>query len=121
MINLDKILYTVAQIDLNPNGFLYNRMPQDQVSEFGMDVFSRRIGPYFAWLESRIESGWEQNESVSVDVLKEVRQLSNAMRARFILGVPTAELSNEVLQVIELFNIAADAFQYESEDIEEKV
>ncbi|PIN74770.1 hypothetical protein COV18_06135 [Candidatus Woesearchaeota archaeon CG10_big_fil_rev_8_21_14_0_10_37_12] len=96
-------------------------MTQDAITEFGMNVFSRRIAPYLSWLESRIESGWEQSEQVSRNVLKEVKELSTSMRAKFILGVPKNEFANEILQTIELFELAADAFPYESDEIEAKV
>ncbi len=95
-------------------------MSQEMISEFDMDVFSRRIGPYFSWLESRIESGWEQSDSVPKDILKEVKYLATTMRARFILGVSKDDFSKEVQRAVELFELAAEAFPNEGEEIETK-
>ncbi len=95
-------------------------MAQEAITEIDMDVFSRRIGPYFSWLESRIESGWEQNDSVQKDVLKEVKYLATTMRARFILGVSKEDFSKEVQRTLELFELATDAFPSESDEVETK-
>ncbi|HLF54501.1 MAG TPA: hypothetical protein VI612_02165 [Candidatus Nanoarchaeia archaeon] len=95
-------------------------MSQEMISEFDMDVFSRRIGPYFSWLESRIESGWEQSDSIPKDVLKEVKYLATTMRARFILGVSKDDFSKEVQRAVELFELAEEAFPSEGEEIETK-
>ncbi len=95
-------------------------MSQEMISEFDMDVFSRRIGPYFSWLESRIESGWEQSDSVQKDVLKEIKYLATTMRARFILGVSKDDFSKEVQRAVELFELAEEAFPSEGEEIETK-
>jgi len=96
-------------------------MSQEAITEIDMDVFSRRIGPYFSWLESRIESGWEQNDSIEKDVLKEVRYLATNMRARFILGVAKEDFAKEVERTLELFQLAGEAFPDEVDDVESKV
>jgi len=96
-------------------------MTQEAITELDMDVFSRRIGPYFTWLESRIESGWQQNDSVQKDVLKETKYLATTMRARFILGVSKDDFSKEVLRTVELFELAAEAFPSEGDDVESKL
>ncbi len=95
-------------------------MSQEAITEIDMDVFSRRIGPYFSWLESRIESGWQQNDSVSKDVLKEAKYLATTMRARFILGVSKEDFSKEVKRALELFELAAEAFPDEGDEIDTK-
>ena len=96
-------------------------MSQEAITEIDMDVFSRRIGPYFSWLESRIESGWQQNDSVQKDVLKEVKYLATTMRARFILGVSKEDFTREVQRTVELFELAGEAFQEESDEVESKL
>ncbi|MBW2970349.1 hypothetical protein KY309_00180 [Candidatus Woesearchaeota archaeon] len=96
-------------------------MTQEAITEMDMDVYSRRIGPYFTWLESKIESGWEQNETVQKDVLKEVKYLATTMRARFILGVSKTDFSKEVQRTLELFELATEAFPPESDEIEAKI
>lgn len=95
-------------------------MPQEAITEIDMDVYSRRIGPYFSWLESKIEGGWTQSESVQKDVLKEVKYLATTMRARFILGVSKGDFSKEVQRTLELFELSLDAFPEESDEIEAK-
>jgi hypothetical protein len=95
-------------------------MSQEAITEIDMDVFSRRIGPYFSWLESRIESGWQQSDSVQKDVLKEVKYLATTMRARFILGVSKDDFAKEVKRTLELFELASDAFPSESDEVESK-
>ncbi len=95
-------------------------MSQEAITEIDMDVFSRRIGPYFSWLESRIESGWQQSDSVQKDVLKEVKYLATTMRARFILGVSKDDFAKEVKRTLELFELASEAFPSESDDVEIK-
>jgi hypothetical protein len=96
-------------------------MTQEAITEIDMDVFSRRIGPYFSWLESRIESGWQQNDSVQKDVLKETKYLATTMRARFILGVSKDDFSKEVQRTLELFELASEAFPGESDEVESKI
>lgn len=96
-------------------------MTQEAISEFDMDVFAKHIGPYFSWLESKIESGWEQNDSVQKDVLKEVRSTSTTMRARFILGVSRTEFTNEVERTVELLELAKEAFPQESDELDAKI
>jgi hypothetical protein len=96
-------------------------MSQEAITEIDMDVFSRRIGPYFSWLESRIESGWQQNDSVQKDVLKEVKYLATTMRARFILGVTREDFAKEVQRAVELFELAQEAFNGESDEVESKL
>jgi hypothetical protein len=96
-------------------------MTQEAITEIDMDVFSRRIGPYFTWLESRIESGWQQNDSVQKDILKEVKYLATTMRARFILGVSKEDFTKEVQRAIELFELATEAFPSESDEVEAKM
>ena len=96
-------------------------MSQEAITEIDMDVFSRRIGPYLTWLESRIESGWEQSDDVEKDVLKDVKYLATTMRARFILGVSKEDFTKEVKRTLELFDLSADAFPYESDEIESKM
>lgn len=96
-------------------------MSQEAITEIDMDVFSRRIGPYFSWLESRIESGWQQNDSVQKDVLKEAKYLATTMRARFILGVSKEDFTREVQRTVELFELAGEAFQEESDEVESKL
>lgn len=96
-------------------------MPQEVITEIDMDVYSRRIGPYFTWLESKIEGGWEQNETVPKDVLKEAKYLATTMRARFILGVSKGDFSKEVQRTLELFELSLDAFPTECDEIESKV
>ncbi|MEM3154745.1 MAG: hypothetical protein QW165_04245 [Candidatus Woesearchaeota archaeon] len=96
-------------------------MSQEAITEIDMDVFSRRIGPYFTWLESRIESGWQQSDSVQKDVLKEVKYLATTMRARFILGVSKDDFTKEVQRAVDLFELAAEAFPGESDEIEAKL
>ena len=96
-------------------------MTQEAITEIDMDVFSRRIGPYFSWLESRIESGWQQSDSVQKDILKEVKYLATTMRARFILGVSKDDFAKEVQRTIELFDLATEAFPGESEEVESKM
>ena len=95
-------------------------MSQEAITEIDMDVFSRRIGPYFSWLESRIESGWQQSDSVSKDVLKEAKYLATTMRARFILGVSKDDFAKEVKRALELFELAADAFPSEGDEVDTK-
>lgn len=90
------------------------------MQEVNMDVFARRIAPYFSWLESRIESGWTQSEHITKDVLKETKMLSTNMRARFILGVGRDDFVQEVQRALELFELAADAFPDETDEIESK-
>lgn len=96
-------------------------MGQEAITEIDMDVFSRRIGPYFSWIESRIESGWQQSDSVEKDILKEVKYLATTMRARFILGVSKEDFSKEVQRTLELFELASEAFPSENDEIESKV
>jgi hypothetical protein len=96
-------------------------MSQEAITEIDMDVFSRRIGPYFSWLESRIESGWEQSDAVQKDVLKEVKYLATTMRARFILGVSKEDFTKEVKRTVELFELAQEAFPSESDEVETKM
>ncbi len=96
-------------------------MSQEAITEIDMDVFSRRIGPYFTWLESRIESGWQQSDNVQKDILKEVKYLATTMRARFILGVSKDDFAKEVQRAIELLKTAAEAFPEESDEIESKM
>ena len=96
-------------------------MAQEAITEFDMDIFSRRIGPYFTWLESKIESGWQQSDSVPKDVLKETRYLATNMRARFILGIPKQDFALEVKRVLDLFELAMEAFPEEAEEVEIKV
>jgi len=96
-------------------------MSQEAITEIDMEVFSRRIGPYFSWLESRIESGWQQSESVPKDVLKEVKYLATTMRARFILGVSKDDFGKEVQRTIELFKLASDAFPDNGDEVEGKM
>jgi hypothetical protein len=96
-------------------------MSQEAIQEIDMDVFSRRIGPYFSWLESRIESGWEQGDRVEKNLLKEVKYLATTMRARFILGVSNGDFAKEVERTLELFELAQDAFPDESEEVENKM
>jgi len=96
-------------------------MSQEAITEIDMDVFSRRIGPYFSWLESRIESGWQQSDNVQKDVLKEIKYLATTMRARLILGVSKDDFTKEVQRAIELFELATDAFPGEGDEIESKV
>lgn len=95
-------------------------MSQAVMQEVNMDVFARRIAPYFSWLESRIESGWTQSEHITKDVLKETKMLSTNMRARFILGVGRDDFVQEVQRALELFELAADAFPDECDEIESK-
>jgi hypothetical protein len=96
-------------------------MSQEAITEIDMDVFARRIGPYFTWLESRIESGWQQSDSVQKDILKEIKYLATTMRARFILGVSREDFTKEVHRAIELLTTAAEAFPGESDEIESKM
>jgi len=96
-------------------------MSQEAIEEIDMDVFSRRIGPYFSWLESRIDSGWEQEDSAERDILKEVKYLATTMRARFILGVSKEDFRKEVKRTLELFEQASDAFRDECDEIEAKM
>jgi len=95
-------------------------MAQEAISEVDMDVFSRRIAPYFTWLESRIESGWEQTGS-DKDILKEAKHLATTMRARFILGVSVEEFHEEIKRVVALFESAAEAFPHEGDEIDAKL
>jgi len=95
-------------------------MSQEAITEIDMDVFSRRIGPYFSWLESKIEGGWQQNDSVQKDVLKEIKYLATTMRARFILGVSKEDFAKEVKRTLELFELASEAFPSESDEVESK-
>lgn len=95
-------------------------MSQSIVQEVNMDVFARRIAPYFSWLESRIESGWIQSDHIIKDVLKETKTLSTNMRARFILGVTKNDFIVEVQKALDLFDLAADAFPDECDEIESK-
>ncbi len=96
-------------------------MSQEAITEIDMDVFSRRIGPYFSWLESRIESGWQQSDNIQKDILKEVKYLATTMRARFILGVSKEDFAKEVQRAVELLETAAEAFPGESDEIESKM
>lgn len=95
-------------------------MSQEAITEIDMDVFSRRIAPYFTWLESRIESGWEQT-GTDKDILKDTKHLATTMRARFILGVGVDDFKQEVQRVIALFEAASEAFPHESEEVESKL
>jgi len=106
--------------DLKASDILVVSMSQAVMQEVNMDVFARRIAPYFSWLESRIESGWTQSEHITKDVLKETKMLSTNMRARFILGVAKDEFIQEVQRALELFELAADAFPDECDEIESK-
>ncbi|MBW3018687.1 hypothetical protein KY329_00685 [Candidatus Woesearchaeota archaeon] len=90
-------------------------------TEVDMDVFSRRISPYFTWLESRIESGWKQSDSCKKDVLKETRTMATNLRARFILGVNKEDLKQELANTMELFDLAIDAFPDYASEVESKV
>ena len=96
-------------------------MSQEAITEIDMDVFSRRIGPYFSWLESRIESGWQQSDNIPKDILKEVKYLATTMRARFILGVSKEDFTREVQRAVELFELASEAFSEESDEVESKL
>jgi len=96
-------------------------MAPEVTTEIDMDFFSRRIGPYFTWLESKIESGWEQNDTVQKDVLKEVRYLATTMRARFILGLSRDDFTKEVARTVDLFELATEAFPGESDEVESKL
>lgn len=96
-------------------------MSQAVIQEVNMDVFARRIAPYFSWLESKIESGWVQSEQVTKDVLRETKALSTNMRARFILGVGKADFVEEIKRSIALFELASDAFPQESDEIDSKI
>ena len=91
------------------------------MAELDMDVFSKHIGPYFSWLESKIETGWQQSDSVPKDVLKEVRSVATTMRARFILGVSRGDFSKEVERALEVLELACEAFPHESDEIEVKM
>ncbi len=96
-------------------------MSQEAITEIDTDVFSRRIGPYFTWLESRIESGWQQSDDIQKDLLKEVKYLATTMRARFILGVSREDFTKEVHRAVELFELASEAFPGESDEVESKL
>jgi hypothetical protein len=96
-------------------------MSQEAVTEIDTDVFSRRIGPYFTWLESRIESGWQQSDDIQKDLLKEVKYLATTMRARFILGVSREDFTREIQRAVELFELASEAFPAESDEVESKL
>jgi len=96
-------------------------MVQEAMTEIDMDVFSRRVGPFFSWLESKIETGWEQSDTVQKDILKEARYLATTMRARFILGLSRDDFAREVERVIDLFELALEAFPRENEEIEGKI
>ncbi len=96
-------------------------MSQEAITEIDMDVFSRRIGPYFTWLESRIESGWQQSDDIQKDILKEVKYLATTMRARFILGVSREDFTKEVHRAVELFELASEAFPGEIDEVESKL
>lgn len=113
-------IYFFAQ-DLKASILHLVHMSQEAITEIDMEVFSRRIGPYFSWLESRIESGWQQSESVTKDILKEVKYLATTMRARFILGVSKEDFSKEVHRTTELFELASEAFPDNSEEVEGKM
>ena len=95
-------------------------MKQEAV-EVDMEFFSKHVGPYFTWLESKIESGWEQSDSVQKDILKEVRYVSTNMRARFILGVSRDDFAKEAARTLDLLELAAEAFPAESDEIETKI
>ncbi|HLC32819.1 MAG TPA: hypothetical protein VJJ82_03265 [Candidatus Nanoarchaeia archaeon] len=96
-------------------------MTQEEMTELDMDVFSKYIGPYFTWLESNIESGWQQSDSVQKDVLKEVRSIATTMRARFILGVTRNDFAKEIERAMDVLELAVEAFPQESEEIEAKI
>jgi hypothetical protein len=96
-------------------------MTEEQKTEVDMDVFSRRISPYFTWLESRIESGWKQSESFKKNILKETRMIATNMRAKFILGVDKEEFKQELEKAMELFELALDAFPDYSSEVESKM
>lgn len=96
-------------------------MSQEAITEIDMDVFSRRISPYLSWLESKIESGWEQSDAVKKDVLKETRFLATTMRARFILGVSKEDFTKEVARALELFELAMDAFPGRGDEVESRM
>ncbi|MBS3125090.1 hypothetical protein J4211_02450 [Candidatus Woesearchaeota archaeon] len=96
-------------------------MAQEAMAELDMDVFSKHIGPYFSWLESKIETGWQQSDSVPKDVLKEVRSIATTMRARFILGVSRGDFTKEIERAVEVLELACEAFPQESEEIEAKM
>lgn len=85
-----------------------------------MEIFSRRIGPYFSWLESKIEGSWA-SEPRGEELLKETRAVSTSMRARFILGVPKKEFPSEVEKAADLLKQARDAFPDYSADVETKL
>ncbi|MBI4146435.1 hypothetical protein HY489_03800 [Candidatus Woesearchaeota archaeon] len=95
-------------------------MSQEAITEVDMEFFSKRVGPYFSWLESKIESGWQQSDSVPKDVLKEVRYMSTNMRARFILGISRQDFVKEAQRALELLELAAEAFPDEAEEVEAK-
>lgn len=95
-------------------------MTQEAI-ELDMDVFAKHIGPYFSWLESKIESGWEQSDHVQKDVLREVRSTSTTMRARFILGVSRTDFVREVERSIGLLELAKEAFPQESDELDAKI
>ncbi len=96
-------------------------MTQEAISELDMDVFAKHIGPYFSWLESKIESGWEQSEHVQKDVLREVRSTSTTMRARFILGVSRNDFTKEIERAVGLLELAKEAFPQESDELDAKI
>ncbi len=85
-----------------------------------MDLFSRRIGPYFSWIESKIESGWIQNDGKN-SLLRKAKELSTNMRARFITGIDLIELKEEISIFEEFFNTALDKFPDYSDEIEIKL
>lgn len=86
-----------------------------------VDIFSRRISPYFTWLESKIESGWSQSENVDANVLKEAKHLAESMRARFILGLTREDFVVEIQRTLDLFDLALDAFPDYAGEVETKV
>jgi hypothetical protein len=118
MLNWLLLLYNPTKLKSKPLSRRF--MSQAVIQEVNMDVFARRIAPYFSWLESRIESGWTQSEHITKNVLKETKMLSTNMRARFILGVGRDDFVQEVQRALELFELAADAFPDECDEIESK-
>jgi len=98
-----------------------NRMESKAKELIELDIFSRRVSPYFTWLESKIESGWSQSENVEANVLKEAKYLAESMRARFILGLNREEFMEEIRRTLELFELALDAFPDFASEIETKV
>jgi hypothetical protein len=82
----------------------------------GIEVFQKRFGSYLSWLSSMIEL-WERNP----ELLRRIDVTSKLMREKYVNGVNLADLEDDSKIVQELFEIVADAYPDEVEQVESKL